>query len=108
MQFVRTMSRKTILISEAPEMTTEILASSSHGIVSIRQITRTPTRDEVEAENSDPYVMGWEAGADLDEPPGCPYKSGLSSKLWRKGFADRVEKYIAERRSKGGLSASLT
>lgn len=72
-----------------------------------RRVRRGPTRDEIEAENADPYARGWDDGSDLDDPPPCPYTGSMSAKLWRKGFSDRVDEYIARRRSTGGLSASL-
>lgn len=75
---------------------------------SVRVIKRSPTRDEIHAEVVDPYRMGWEAGEDLDEPPPNPFKDGLSAKLWRQGFAARVEEYIAGLRRHGGLNVSLT
>lgn len=77
-------------------------------MITSRIISRAPTRDEIEAENTDPYAMGWDAGADIDEPPPCPFADGLSARLWRQGFSARVDKYIARRRSAGGLNASLT
>jgi len=73
-----------------------------------RRISRGPSRDEIAAENTDPYALGWDAGANLDEPPPCPFESGLSARLWRQGFSARVDEYIARRRSAGGLNASLT
>ena len=73
----------------------------------VRVVTRTPTREEIDAETVDPYAMGWDAGEDLDEPPPCPFRDGLSAKLWRKGFSARVNEYIASVRSKGGLTAKL-
>ena len=63
---------------------------------------------DLEAESCDPYAMGWDAGEDLDEPPPCPFKNGLSAKLWRQGFSARVDEYIGRVKSAGGLKASLT
>jgi hypothetical protein len=65
-------------------------------------------REELDAEHSDPFVQGWEAGENLDDPPPCPYKSGTSAQLWRKGFSARVDAYIANVRKTSGLGASLT
>ena len=62
----------------------------------------------MEAENSDPYAMGWDAGANIDEPPPCPFPDGLSARFWRQGFCARVDAYIAKRRSAGGLYVDLT
>jgi len=76
--------------------------------VTSRFISRAPTRDEIAAENTDPYALGWDAGEDLDEPPPCPFKDGLSARLWRQGFSARVDEYIAKRRSRGGLLANLS
>lgn len=64
-------------------------------------------REELDAEHDDPYVMGWEAGENLDEPPPCPYKDGVSCNLWRKGFSARVDEYIRKTRISKGLNASL-
>lgn len=63
--------------------------------------------DDQDAEAVDPYAMGWDAGADLDDPPPCPFTDGTSAKLWRKGFSDRVDHYIADVRRWGGLNASV-
>lgn len=68
----------------------------------------TPTRDELEAEVLDPYAMGWDAAADLDEPPPCPFVNGVKARLWRRGFAERVQAYVAATLSRGGLGASLS
>lgn len=65
-------------------------------------------REELQAESEDPYVMGWDAAGDLDNPPPCPWTDGLRAKLWRKGFADRVQSYIADRKRHGGLAAAIT
>jgi hypothetical protein len=73
----------------------------------VRVIKRSPTRDEIQAEVDDPYLLGWEAGENLDEPPPNPYKEGLSAKLWRNGYASRVEAYVASKR-RLGLNISLT
>lgn len=65
--------------------------------------------DDLEAEASDPYAMGYEAAADLDHPVACPFRNdGMAAKLWRKGFSDRVDLYIADKRRFGGLNASIT
>ena len=81
---------------------------TSHPAVTSRFISRAPTRDEIAAEAGDPYAQGWDAGSNMDEPPPCPFKDGMSAKLWRMGFSARVDEYIARRRSRGGLNASLT
>ncbi len=73
--------------------------------VPARRISRT--REELDAEHADPYAKGWEAGADLDEPPPCPYTHGVSARLWRMGFSARVDEYIA-RTKRAGLNTSLT
>ena len=75
-------------------------ANQLHGIV-------TPQED-LNAEFQDPSAMGWDAGNDLDEPPPCPFKNGLSARLWRSGFSARVDEYTANVRKKFGLNASLT
>lgn len=80
--------------------------SPSKGAVTTRKITRP--REELEAEHSDPYVQGWEAGVDLDDPPPCPYKDGTSAKLWRSGFSARVDDYIATIRKQSGLHTNLS
>lgn len=64
--------------------------------------------DDLEAEACDPYAMGYEAGADLDDPPPCPFKNGIAAKLWRQGFSARVDEHIANAKRFGGLSASIT
>ena len=71
-----------------------------------RKIIRTKKSD-LDAEAIDPYVEGWEAGDDLDDPPPCPYEDGELHRLWRKGFSDRVDAYIAHVYRRGGLSAPL-
>jgi hypothetical protein len=73
-----------------------------------RIIRRTPDRDEIEAEVLDPYAMGYEAAANLDEPPPCPFRDGIKARLWRNGFAARVQEYIGRRMSAGGLQVNLT
>jgi len=80
--------------------------NTSDPAFSVRRITRP--RDELDAEQVDPYAMGWDAGEHLDEPPPCPFKSGTAARLWRMGFSARVDEYAARRRSAGGLKASLT
>lgn len=70
-----------------------------------RLITRP--RDELEAEVEDPWFMGWEAGENLDDPPPCPFTDGIKARLWRKGFADRVQQYISTTK-RAGLATSLT
>ncbi len=72
-----------------------------------RRVISRP-REELEAEHEDPFVQGWDAGEDLDDPPPCPYPGGTSAKLWRKGFSARVDAYIAEVRKQSGLQASLS
>jgi hypothetical protein len=67
-----------------------------------------PSKDDIKAEHEDPYALGWDAGADLDNPPPCPYKDGLCAQLWRNGFSARVDKFIADVRRMGGINASLT
>lgn len=62
---------------------------------------------DAEAEACDPYAMGWDAGADLDEPPPCPFQSGISMRLWRQGFSARVDAYIGEVKSAGGINANI-
>ena len=79
--------------------------SESGGNVSGRLITRP--RDELEAEVEDPWFMGWEAGENLDDPPPCPFTDGIKARLWRKGFADRVQQYISTTK-RAGLATSLT
>ena len=71
-----------------------------------RSITRP--RDELEAEHVDAYAIGWDAGADLDDPLPCPFKNGTAARLWRKGFSARVDDYIGRRKSVGGLNASIS
>lgn len=73
----------------------------------VRTVVRTPSREDVEAENADPYAMGWDAAADLDDPAPCPFASGLAARLFRQGFSARVDDHIARCRSAGGLAASL-
>lgn len=72
------------------------------------KVQRTVYRrnDDLEAEACDPYAMGYEAGENLDEPPPCPFKDGMSAKLWRKGFSARVDLHIAESKRWGGIQAS--
>lgn len=65
-------------------------------------------REELDAEHADPYVQGWEAGSNLDDPPPCPYTTGTSAQLWRKGFSARVDEYIASVRKTSGIHASLS
>lgn len=76
------------------------------GGVTRRVVVRA--REELEAEHADPYRLGWDAGENLDDPPPCPYKDGVSAQLWRRGFSARVDKYIAEVRKTAGLNASLS
>lgn len=71
-----------------------------------RVVTRP--RDEVLAEHADPFVQGWEAGENLDDPPPCPYEDGTAARLWRSGFSARVDQYIAQVRKTAGLHASLS
>jgi hypothetical protein len=73
-----------------------------------RVILQASSPDQIQAEVRDPFSMGWDAGDDLEDPPPCPFKDGLSARLWRQGFAARVDAYIAKRRSAGGLNVSLT
>lgn len=73
-----------------------------------RVIRRTPDREEIEAEVIDPYAMGWDAAADLEAPPPCPFRDGIKARLWRNGFSARVQEYIGRRLSAGGLQASLS
>lgn len=65
------------------------------------------TKDEIVAERDDPWVLGYEAASNLDNPSDCPYGSGLCAQLWRKGFNARVTELIAATRSSGGLSANV-
>ncbi len=64
--------------------------------------------DDLEAEAVDPYAMGYDAGADMENPPPNPFKDGLSAQLWRAGFSARVDLYIADMRRWGGLNADLS
>lgn len=80
--------------------------STPKGAVIARRITRP--REELDAEHADPFVQGWDAGSDLDDPPPCPYQSGTSAKLWRSGFSARVDAFIAQVRKQSGLNSSLS
>jgi hypothetical protein len=73
--------------------------------VPFRRITRS--RDELNAEHTDPFAMGWEAGENLDDPPANPYENGTSARLWRMGFSARVDDYISKTK-RAGLATSLT
>lgn len=64
--------------------------------------------DDLEAEAVDPYAMGYDAAANLEEPPPCPFKEGMAAKLWREGFSARVRLHIADKRRWGGLNVQLT
>lgn len=65
--------------------------------------------EDLESEAVDPYAMGYDAGANLDDPPACPFtNNGQAAALWRKGFSARVDEYIAAKRRWGGLNASIT
>lgn len=73
-----------------------------------RIIRRSPNREEKEAEVLDPFAMGYDAAAELDDPPPCPFRDGIKARLWRNGFAARVQEYIGRRMSAGGLNVNLT
>ena len=73
---------------------------------SVRTVVRR--QDDLEAEAVDPYAMGYDAGADMENPPECPFKDGLKAQLWRSGFSARVDKYIAETLRWGGLKADIS
>lgn len=73
-----------------------------------RVIRRTPNREEIEAEVLDPFAMGYDAASNLDDPPPCPFADGLKARLWRNGFAAKVQEYIGRRMSAGGLHVNLT
>lgn len=64
--------------------------------------------DDLEAEAVDPYAMGYDAGSDMENPPPCPFKDGVSARLWRAGFSARVDEYIANLRRWGGLNADIS
>jgi hypothetical protein len=78
------------------------LANPGFTVIKVRQEV------DSEAEAIDPFAMGWDAAADLDEPPPCPFKDGLKAKLWRQGFSKRVDAYIASVKSGGGINASIS
>ena len=63
--------------------------------------------DDQDAEAVDPYAMGYEAAANLDDPGECPFVDGMAAKLFRKGFSARVDIHIAEARRWGGLNADV-
>lgn len=82
------------------------MSQGGYGSYTSRKIIRT-TKEDIEAEAGDPYREGWEAANDLDDPPPCPYTDGEANRLWRKGFADHVDAYIADVRRKGGINAAI-
>ncbi len=76
--------------------------------IRVRRIKQM-SRADMAAEEVDPYVQGWEAAENLDDPTPCPYvfTDGLHYKLWRNGFSDRVDEHIANARRYGGINASV-
>lgn len=84
-------------------MANKITSAGRSGIRST--VVRQPV--EAEAEALDPFAMGWDAAANLDDPPANPFTNGLSAKLWRQGFSSRVDDYIRKVKSQGGLNAAI-
>jgi hypothetical protein len=81
-------------------------AASATGILATGIVHKELDREQREAEVEDPYALGWDAGEDLDDPPPCPYLGdGIKARLWRKGFAARVDAHIAAAKRSGGLAA---